>query len=125
MGLPQFKIGNIYGEKENKRQPIAQSTKRAVIIRQNNKCALCHKPLIGSINYDHIKPVCEGGKSITANLRAICASCHDKRHILERAKKMDIKKKRGEKRQGSDVGIPTFKIPKFKTPKFKVPNFGI
>lgn len=78
-----------------KRQPVAQSTKRAVEIKQRGKCALCNRLLVGSKHFDHIKPVHKGGKSTTDNLRAICASCHDRRHILEKAAKMD-KKKKGE-----------------------------
>ncbi len=89
---------DIYGnplKSKPKRQSVAQSTKRAIEIKQRGKCALCHRPLIGSKHFDHIRPVHRGGKSTTDNLRAICASCHDRRHILEKAAKMD-KKKRNE-----------------------------
>jgi len=103
LGFPQ--------KKENKRQPVAGSQKKAVFIRQNGKCTLCKKQLIGSIHYDHIKEVSKGGKSITGNLRAICASCHDKRHILDKAKEMD--KKRNTRGKNNSLGSGLFgNIPK-------------
>jgi hypothetical protein len=113
---PNMKV-NAYGDlvtDKPKRQPVAQSTKRAVLIKQKGKCAICPKHLIGSIHYDHIKPVSEGGKSTSTNLRAICASCHDERHILERAKKMDKKKLR------SPTAVNLFEIGKIKP--FKMPK---
>ena len=80
-------------KKENKRQPVSSSQKKAIMIRQNGRCAECKIVLTGSVQYDHIKEVHKGGKSITDNLRAFCGSCHDKRHILDKAKEMDKKKK--------------------------------
>ncbi len=97
-GIPQ--------KKENKRQPVAGSQKKAVFITQKGKCALCKKQLIDSIHYDHIREVCKGGKSITDNLRAICASCHDKRHILDKAKEMD--KKRNTRKKDNSLGSGLF-----------------
>lgn len=99
---------DIYGrplKQKNKRQPIAQSTKRAVEIKQRGKCAICHRLLVGSKHFDHIKPVHKGGKSTSDNLRAICASCHDERHILEKAERMDKKKKRASGNQSGQTWI--------------------
>lgn len=112
---------NVWGQQTKKyeRQPVAQSQKRAVFIKQNGKCALCHKPLIGSIHYDHINPVHKGGKSTTENLRAICASCHDKRHILDKAKEMDKKRLKKKSSNNSNLGFGV----KIKPIKFKEPTF--
>jgi 5-methylcytosine-specific restriction endonuclease McrA len=63
------------------------------------------------MHYDHIKPVHSGGKSTTDNLRVICASCHDQRHILEKAEKMDKKKKKVS-RKVNPYELPQFKLPK-------------
>ena len=111
--IKQMKLGGFWfpQKKKNIRQPVAGSQKRAVFIKQNGKCTLCKKPLIGSIHYDHIKEVSKGGKSITDNLRAICASCHDKRHILDKAKEMD--KKRNTRKKDNSLGSGLFgNIPK-------------
>lgn len=90
---------NIYGnplKKKIKRQSVSSAQKKAILITQGGRCAnpKCRKILTGSIQYDHIKEVHKGGKSITNNLRAFCGSCHDERHILDKAKEMDKKRRR-------------------------------
>ena len=89
---------DIYGnplKKENKRERVSSAQKKAILIEQGGRCAnpKCRKILTGSIQYDHIKEVYRGGKSTTDNLRAFCGSCHDERHILDKAKEMDKKRR--------------------------------
>lgn len=107
----------MYGKSEKskpKRQPVAQSTKRAVLIEQRGKCAFCKKHLVDSIHYDHIKEVRRGGRSTTDNLRAVCASCHDKRHILDKAKAMDKKRRSRGKKEADPFGLSKFNKNSFK-----------
>jgi hypothetical protein len=88
---------DIYGnplKKKNERQPISKTQKDVVLLKQRHKCAICRKPLGIRIHWDHIKEVCRGGKSTTDNLRAIHPDCHYERHILEKAKEIDKKRRK-------------------------------
>jgi 5-methylcytosine-specific restriction endonuclease McrA len=105
--------GGFLGKSENKRQPISKSQKDMVWDKQRGNCWFCKKKLCPSYtHYDHIKEVSKGGKSITSNLRAVCANCHSKRHKFDKAKIADKRKARTNSSTG--YGMPTFKIPKFK-----------
>lgn len=78
---------------KHKRQSVSSSQKSAVLIKQKWKCWKCHKPLMSLVKYHHVKHVSKGGKSVTGNLVALHTDCHDKIHILEKAKKQDKKRK--------------------------------
>jgi 5-methylcytosine-specific restriction endonuclease McrA len=52
-----------------------------VIVSQEFCCALCSGIFpFSELELDHIKPLREGGKSHMENLRAVCHSCHVRRH---------------------------------------------
>ncbi len=103
---------DIYGRPlKPKRQSIAKSQKDIVWDNQKGKCFFCPKKLCPSFtHYDHIKEVHRGGKSITKNLRALCADCHSKRHKEDQARKADKKKSR-RKSNVSMFGNPKMKSP--------------
>jgi len=85
---------DIYGnllKKKNKRQPVGGSQKSSVRITQKGRCKDCKKILIVE-EYHHIKHVSNNGKSTTDNLVALCPECHRKRHIKEKAEKLDKKR---------------------------------
>lgn len=113
--MAKFTIGiPIPGKpKENKRQPVSRSQQNIVLDRQNGRCAECGDKLKAvSTKFHHRKPVCEGGKSTTSNLVALCSGCHDRIHAKERAKIAD-KKKAGEKKdviekEKKNDSVPTF-----------------
>ena len=95
----------IWGKTRHKRQPVGRSQKSAVKISQKGKCYDCGKSLVIE-EYHHIKPVSSGGKSTTKNLVALCRDCHAKRHILEKARKLDTKRKK-TKKSTNFLGIPS------------------
>ena len=105
----------LYGKPKHKRQPVSSSQKKTVLLKQGGRCAnpKCKRILTASVHYDHIKEVSRGGKSTTSNLRAFCASCHQERHILDKAKEMDKKNKRNNGNK-NPLGLGSIKIGGFK-----------
>lgn len=84
-----------------KRQPVAQSQKNEVLARQGNKCAKCDKMLdMRGVNFDHIKEVYKGGKSIVDNIQALCTGCHSIKTHDDRLRQTESK--RTEKRDELD-----------------------
>ena len=60
---------------------------------QNNKCKICGIELSDdNIDYDHIIPWEDGGKTIVANGQAICLKCHREKTRKEKLKKVDKKR---------------------------------
>ena len=87
---------NIYGNplRKNDRQPISKSQKNEILAKQKNKCANCKKLLdMRATHFDHIKEVYKGGKSIIANLQALCANCHNIKTHKDKLNKVEKKRK--------------------------------
>lgn len=79
-------VYDIYFEKVNKkykREQIDDKLKEKIWKRDEGKCAFCES--VEKLEFDHIVPVCEGGKSTFRNLRLLCESCN-----RQRKKKFDI-----------------------------------
>jgi len=73
--------------------------KEAIIARQNGLCTLCGQPLVGRIDFDHIRPLALLGDDTAENLQAIHAEgCHDKKT------RDDIKRIRKATRQAGEYG---------------------
>ncbi len=89
--------GGLYGKSKPKRQPVGKSQKSQVRISQRGRCKDCHKTLIVE-EFHHVKHVANKGKSTTKNLVALCPECHRKRHIQEKAKKLDKKRNTRDRR---------------------------
>jgi 5-methylcytosine-specific restriction endonuclease McrA len=53
-------------------------TYRAILDRQDRKCAGCGADIIqfGVVHFDHIVPVALGGEDEPDNLQALCIPCH-------------------------------------------------
>ena len=56
---------------------------------QKGLCGICGREMSGPfselLNFDHIIPVCDGGKSVPGNLRLAHLSCNVKRGLLAEA----------------------------------------
>ena len=64
-----------------RRRKIPKSTRRRVMRRDLWLCALRFEGCTGqAVELDHIKPVSKGGDDTDDNLRAVCRSCHKRRH---------------------------------------------
>ncbi len=63
-------------------------------LKKSGKCKHCGTKLSDdNIDYDHIKPWEDGGKTILANGQALCLKCHRKKTRKEKLKKIDKKRK--------------------------------
>jgi len=95
-GLPD--VDWILGEpKRDSRRAFTQTQKKEILVRQNYRCARCHKRLdLRATHFHHVKPYALGGKTKTVNAVALCSECHDKIHHEQRLKKLE-KKKRGKR----------------------------
>jgi len=93
-------FGNPFNNK-NKRVAPTFSQKKAILMEQKNKCAECNKYLTGSIQFDHIQEHNKKGLTTTSNLRALCGTCHDKRHLRDKAKQIDEKRIKESKKRNN------------------------
>lgn len=77
----------------------------------------CHKLLdIRTVEYDHIKPWADKGRTINENGVALCRNCHGLKTHNERSKKIN-NRRRPKSKKSSGMNYPEVKIPKFKIPK--------
>ena len=64
-----------------RRKKIRKSTRRRVMRHDLWLCSLRYNGCTGqATELDHIKPVSAGGGNEEDNLRAVCRSCHKRRH---------------------------------------------
>lgn len=96
-------------DKRDSRRSFTQTQRKEILAQQNNKCAKCHKPLDPrAIQYDHVKPWADKGRTITQNGAALCSICHDIKTHGDRLKKIENKK---PKVKGPlDIDIPRINI---------------
>lgn len=60
-----------------KRRKFSPAAKKAIRIRQDDKCPYCNRALsVGRVEYDHILPLALGGADDEINLQAVHSSCH-------------------------------------------------
>ena len=57
--------------------------KRTLLVLQNFRCALCDQEIEGRFECDHVVPKSRGGGSSTAELQALCISCHKEKTNLD------------------------------------------
>ena len=109
------------------KKEIKRDSRRTFIItqqkelkdRQNNRCNLCGTELSDdNVDYDHIIPWEDGGKTTLANGQAICLKCHRKKTRKDKLKKVD--KKRVKKENTNSFGGLSFGLP----PKRSKSPFG-
>jgi hypothetical protein len=60
----------------SRRLRIEDSVRAAIVAKQGGQCAICADALGRRFEIDHISPLCQGGNSDEANLRALCQPCH-------------------------------------------------
>ena len=53
-----------------------RTQRRALLIIQDFKCALCGCELTGCFDCDHIVPASLGGETVLSNMQALCKICH-------------------------------------------------
>ena len=61
--------------RSNVRCNLPEKQKAALMEQQDHKCAGCLDPL-GSPEFDHIVPLCNGGSNELSNFQALCQQCH-------------------------------------------------
>jgi predicted restriction endonuclease len=84
--------------RKDSRRAFGSDQRKQILHQQDNKCARCHKKLDPrAIHFHHAKPWSSGGRTIVANGRALCASCHEILSHEERLKKTDKKRKKTDK----------------------------
>ena len=75
------------------RRTFSVTKRKELKSTQNNKCKICGIELSDdNIDYDHIIPWEDGGKTIVANGQAICLKCHREKTRKEKLKKVDKKR---------------------------------
>lgn len=107
-----FELPSLYPSKPKRdsRRSFTSTQKKQILYQQDNKCAKCHKKLDPrAIHFHHQKPWSSGGRTITANGRALCPGCHEILSHKERLKKVD---KRRKKKQTSVFDLPKVELPK-------------
>lgn len=114
-------FGNDKNGGRDKRRSFTQSQKNQIRYQQNDKCAICHKPLDPrTTHYDHKKAWADKGRTVVQNGRALHAECHSIKHHTERLKKAE-----GKSKKKAPCGPLDIKLPKVKLPKFRPPKGGI
>ncbi len=100
----------------DKKRTFTQTQKKEILYAQNNKCAICHKPLDPrDIEYDHKTPWADKGRTKVKNGRAVCGSCHNIITHKHKLKKTDGKKSKSKTPTNPfDVKLPGLKMPKSK-----------
>ena len=100
-GLPQIKIKPIdlgLGRPErdkDSRRTFTRTQKNEIWAQQNGKCANCHKRLDPrTVEYDHIRPWADKGKTIKENGAALCAECHKLKTHKDRLDNIEKESKR-------------------------------
>ena len=77
------------------RRAFGATQKSEILFQQNNKCAICHKPLDPrAIEYDHVKAWSWSGRTVTQNGAALCPTCHRIKTHHDRLKVIDKPKKK-------------------------------
>jgi len=81
-------------EKErDSRRTFTITQQKELKSRQHNKCNLCGTELSDdNIDYDHIKPWEDSGKTTLDNGQAICLKCHRAKTRKDKLKKIDKKR---------------------------------
>lgn len=115
-GIEPIKIEPInfgFGPKKNKRDPrraFTRTQKNEILHQQDYKCARCHEKLdLRATEFDHKKPWAAGGRTITVNGRALCATCHKIVTHNTRLKKVE-KKKIKKEYNPFEVKLPKMKF---------------
>jgi nitrate/TMAO reductase-like tetraheme cytochrome c subunit len=82
---------------QDSRRSFSPTQKKEILSQQDNKCAKCHEKLDPrATHFHHEKPWASGGRTITENGRALCASCHE---ITSHEKRLEnVDKKRPKKK---------------------------
>jgi 5-methylcytosine-specific restriction endonuclease McrA len=70
---------------------LRQEWRKYLVKRQKNKCNICGVKFTwkNPPTFDHIVPLCEGGKDHLENGQALCEKCHIQKdkHLSEKDKK--------------------------------------
>jgi len=91
--IPSLSIGSTQARKDTRRS-FTSTQKKEILYQQDNKCAMCHKKLDPrATHFHHAKPWASGGRTITANGRALDADCHEITSHKERLRQSDKKRK--------------------------------
>src|SRR3989337_3857429 len=73
-----FQFGLPTKPKKDSRRSFTTTQKKEILYQQDNKCAKCHEKLDPrAMHFHHEKPWGSGGRTITANGRALDAKCHE------------------------------------------------
>ena len=90
---------DIYGKPLKKekirdsRRSFSSTQKKEIWAQQNGKCGECHENLdIRTVEYDHVKPWADKGRTITENGSALCPQCHKLKSHKEMHKKINKKR---------------------------------
>ena len=96
-----------FGKKKKERdtrRTFAKSQQNEILYQQDNRCAKCHKKLDPrATQFDHKKPWASGGRTIRANGRALCSSCHSIITHEDRLKKVDKKRTGSPKKKSKSI----------------------
>ena len=69
-----------------KRRRLSDAEKRQIIARQNKRCAICGRELVGAVHMDHRIPFELGGADDASNIQALCARpCHSAKTKIDAA----------------------------------------
>ena len=93
--------------KRDSRRSFTRTQQKEMKTNQHNKCKICGTELSeDNIDFDHIKPWEDGGRTIIANGQAVCLKCHRKKTRKEKLKKID--KKRSSTKSNPPFGAVLF-----------------
>ena len=76
------------------RRSFTETQKNEILHQQDGKCARCHKRLDPRAkHFHHAKPWASGGRTKTANGKAVCPTCHKILTHQEQVKQADSTRK--------------------------------
>lgn len=71
-----YKLIGAFLNKSQYRKPISNQTKRELLIKQDDRCAICGRTTDKSAHADHIIPFKYVGDELDNNLQMLCSDCN-------------------------------------------------
>ena len=94
-----FNTNSKHQVSRDERRTFTRAQKEKILSNQKFKCAICKKSFSKeeiaamTIDFDHIKPWSEGGRTVVSNGQAVHKYCHKKKTNDEIVKKIESKDK--------------------------------
>lgn len=101
-----------------RRRKLTPTQKAEIVARQNGRCAICGRELVGAVHMDHRIALGLGGADHPDNIQALCAiPCHREKTdedagLIARAKRRELFMETGKHKKAESKPIQSRGFPK-------------